>query len=71
MNVTGNGTGTGGQVVGQGNGNNTTTGSVTVPYNQVYSNYANSAYAAANNGGYPFGLQGVIKQYFTSLAPSS
>ncbi len=67
MNVTGSGTGS--NVVAQGNGSNTSAGSVTVPYNQVYPTYANTAYAAANNGGYPLNLQGVIKQYFTSLAP--
>jgi hypothetical protein len=66
--VNGSGTG-GGDVVGQGNNTNTGSGSVTVPYDQVYSGYADSAYQAVDNGGYPLNLQNVIKQYFTSLAP--
>ena len=42
---------------------------MSVPYNQVYNGYKDSAYQAVTNGNYPLNLQDVIKQYFTSLAP--
>ena len=64
-----NGNGTGGDVVGQGANTSGANGNVTVPYNQVYSGYATTAYQAVDNAGYPLNLQSVIKQYFTSLAP--
>ena len=56
-------------MVGQGPNSSGTSGNVTVPYDQVYSGYASTAYQAVDNAGYPLNLQGVIKQYFTSLAP--
>jgi hypothetical protein len=44
-------------------------GEVTVPYNQVYSDYANAANQALDTGYIPLGLRDVVREYFTSLAP--
>lgn len=45
-------------------------GQVTVPYNQVYGDYRNTADHALDSGYVPLGLRGVIRDYFTSLDPS-
>jgi hypothetical protein len=44
-------------------------GQVTVPYNQVYGEYAEAANQALNRGYIPLGLRDVVREYFTSLAP--
>ena len=58
-----------GDVVGEGNTSPGETGDVTVPYNEVYEGYADTAYDAIDSGGYPLDLTDVIRQYFSSLAP--
>lgn len=44
-------------------------GQVTVPYNQVFSDYANAANEALNRDYVPLGLRDVVRDYFTSLEP--
>jgi hypothetical protein len=44
-------------------------GAAIIPYNQVYSDYANSANAALDQSYIPLGLRDVVREYFTSLAP--
>ena len=44
-------------------------GDVTVPYNQVYGDYADAANQALDTGYIPLGLRDVVREYFTSLAP--
>ncbi len=44
-------------------------GQVTVPYNQVFSDYANAANQALNSDYVPLGLRDVVRDYFTSLEP--
>ena len=56
-------------MVGEGPADPTEDGDVTVPYDQVYDGYTDSAYEAIDNGSYPLDLESVIRQYFTSLAP--
>lgn len=46
-------------------------GTVTVPYNQVFSNYANAATAALDQSYIPLGLRDVVREYFMSLAPAA
>ncbi|MCC6801445.1 MAG: hypothetical protein IT319_01075 [Anaerolineae bacterium] len=45
------------------------TGQVTIPYNQVFSDYANSANEALESDYVPLGLRDVVRDYFTSLEP--
>ena len=45
-------------------------GDVTVPYNQVFSDYQNSANQALDSGYVPLGLKDVVRDYFTSLEPA-
>ncbi len=40
-------------------------GQVTVPYNQVFSNYANAANRALDSDYVPLGLRDVVRDYFT------
>ena len=47
------------------------TGAVNVPYNEVFSDYASAANTALEQGYIPLGLRDVIRDYFTSLAPST
>ena len=47
------------------------TGSATVPYSSVYSDYANAASQALENGYVPLGLRDLIRSYFSSLEPSN
>jgi hypothetical protein len=44
-------------------------GRATVPYNEVFSDYANAANEAVDQDYIPLGLRDVVRQYFTSLAP--
>lgn len=44
-------------------------GDVTVPYNQVFGDYADQANQALDTGYIPLGLRDVVREYFTSLAP--
>jgi hypothetical protein len=44
-------------------------GQVTVPYNQVYSDYADAASRALDADYIPLGLRDVIRDYFSSLDP--
>jgi hypothetical protein len=68
--VTVDGSGDGsGEVVGEGPSDTSETGNVTVGYDQVYSGYADQAYAAVDSGEYPDSLKDVVKNYFTSLQP--
>jgi hypothetical protein len=45
-------------------------GNVTVPYNEVFSDYANAASRALNQDYIPLGLKDVIRTYFSSLDPN-
>ncbi len=47
------------------------TGSSTVPYSSVFSDYANAASQALESGYVPLGLRDLIRSYFSSLEPSS
>ena len=70
MNLPQNGGGNpGGQVVGQGPTNLQNPGQVTVPYNQVFSAYADTAHAAVDSGEVPSSLRDVVKNYFSALQP--
>ena len=44
-------------------------GQVTVPYNQVFSDYADAANHALDSDYVPLGLRDVVRDYFTSLEP--
>ena len=44
-------------------------GQVTVPYNQVFSDYADAANRALDSDYVPLGLRDVVRDYFTSLEP--
>lgn len=44
-------------------------GQVTVPYNQVFSDYAGAANRALDSDYVPLGLRDVVRDYFTSLEP--
>ncbi|MFN8562228.1 MAG: hypothetical protein U0703_11540 [Anaerolineae bacterium] len=44
-------------------------GQVTVPYDQVFSSYADDASRALDSDYVPLGLRDVIHDYFTSLEP--
>jgi hypothetical protein len=46
-------------------------GSASVPYSQVYGNYADSANHALDSGYIPLGMKDVVRDYFSSLDPSS
>lgn len=45
-------------------------GESTVPYNQVFSSYADSANSALENGYVPLGVRDVVRDYFTSIEPT-
>lgn len=45
------------------------TGSASVPYNEVYSDYVNAANQALEADYVPLGLQDVVRDYFTGLEP--
>jgi len=53
----------------EGNFTQNPNGLVTVPYNQVFSDYANTANQALNSDYVPLGLRDVVRDYFTSLEP--
>jgi hypothetical protein len=42
---------------------------VTVPYNQVFSDYSNAANQALERDYIPLGLRDVVRDYFSSLEP--
>ncbi|MEQ8676698.1 MAG: hypothetical protein RLP44_30945 [Aggregatilineales bacterium] len=46
------------------------TGNVTVPYNQVFSDYSNAAAEALDRGYVPLGMRDIVRDYFSALAPS-
>jgi len=46
-------------------------GESTVPYNQVFGDYAGAVNQALDSGYVPLGLRGVIQQYFGNLDPTS
>jgi hypothetical protein len=46
------------------------TGNTMVPYNEVFSNYADAASRALNQDYIPLGLRDVIRDYFSSLDPN-
>jgi len=46
-------------------------GNLTVPYNEVFNSYSRQASTALETGYIPLGLRDVIRQYFTSLAPTT
>lgn len=46
-------------------------GESTVPYNQVFQDYADAANRAIESDYVPLGLRGVIRQYFSSLEPEN
>lgn len=46
-------------------------GEATVPYDEVFSSYADAANLALDQGYIPLGLRDVVRDYFTSLAPTS
>ncbi|MEL7433356.1 MAG: hypothetical protein AAFN11_05360 [Chloroflexota bacterium] len=45
-------------------------GTSSVPYNQVFSSYAEAASSALDNGYVPLGVRDVVRDYFTSLEPT-
>ena len=45
-------------------------GESTVPYNQIFSSYADSANSALENGYVPLGVRDVVRDYFTSIEPT-
>lgn len=45
------------------------TGNVTVPYNQVFSDYSNAANQALESEYIPLGMQDIVRDYFTSIEP--
>lgn len=45
-------------------------GESTVPYNQIFSTYADSANSALENGYVPLGVRDVVRDYFTSIEPT-
>lgn len=45
-------------------------GDVSVPYNQVFSDYSNAANRALESDYIPLGMRDVVRDYFTSLDPS-
>lgn len=53
----------------EGEFSNNPEGQVTVPYNEVFSDYANSVNRALDTDYIPLGLRDVIRDYFTSLDP--
>jgi len=46
-------------------------GESVVPYNEVFADYANAASRALESDYIPLGLRDVVRDYFTSLEPSS
>lgn len=46
------------------------TGESSVPYNQVFANYADAANRALENAYVPLGLRDVVRDYFTSIEPT-
>ncbi|MGB7337465.1 MAG: hypothetical protein WBC91_01125 [Phototrophicaceae bacterium] len=46
------------------------TGESTVPYNQVFSSYADAASSALESSYVPLGVRDVVRDYFTSLEPT-
>lgn len=44
-------------------------GAVSVPYNQVFSDYSNSAARSLESDYIPLGLRDVVRDYFSSLEP--
>ena len=46
-------------------------GNVTVPYNEVFSDYSNAANEALTRGYVPLGMRDIVRDYFTSLSPDS
>ncbi len=58
-----------GAPVQEGNFSENPNGQVTVPYNQVFSDYADAANRALNRDYVPLGLRDVVRDYFTSLEP--
>ena len=59
----------GSEVVGEGPTNPQNNGEVTVPYNEVYSAYSDSAHTAMDSGEIPVDLRDIVRQYFSSLEP--
>ena len=55
----------------EGNFSENPNGQVTVPYNQVFSDYANAANRALDSDYVPLGLRDVVRDYFTSLEPGN
>jgi hypothetical protein len=45
------------------------TGDVTVPYNQVFSDYRDAANRALESDYIPLGMRDVVRDYFSSLEP--
>lgn len=45
-------------------------GESTIPYNQVFSTYADAANSALENGYVPLGVRDVVRDYFTSIEPT-
>jgi len=46
-------------------------GDLTVPYNQVFGDYAAAANNALDRGYIPLGLRDIVREYFTSLTPAT
>lgn len=44
-------------------------GAASVPYNQVFSDYSNSATRSLESDYIPLGLRDVVRDYFSSLEP--
>lgn len=46
------------------------TGTITVPYNEVFNTYHNSATSALDQSYIPIGLRDVVRDYFTAITPT-
>ena len=45
------------------------TGEVSVPYNEVFSDYSDAANQALERDYVPLGMEDVVRDYFTSIEP--
>jgi hypothetical protein len=59
----------GSEVVDEGTANPSGAGDVTVPYVDVYADYADAAHSAVESGEVPPNYEDIVKDYFTSLDP--
>jgi hypothetical protein len=61
----------GGQAAAEGDFQDNPGGTSSVPYNQVFADYSAEANAALESGYVPLGVRDVVRDYFTSIEPTS